>query len=121
MFFDFTHVVSALCGADLWSLQIQYTVVGCSIIYMLAGLLFARVLRKGFVSFLVIPCFFSAWGVAMGFLTGSVISLFIAAIYVSIPYSIPSEICAGFGLMQAVVIAYFDLGRASQGESLRVL
>jgi hypothetical protein len=64
------------------------------------------------VPYITLPFIFSAYGLAQSFVTGSVISLFLATIYISIPYTIPSEICAGFGIGQAIIIIYFDFGRA---------
>jgi hypothetical protein len=52
------------------------------------------------------------FGGFIGFIQGTIPAALIAAIAVSIPYSVGIDIAAGLGIGQAIIIVYFHLGRA---------
>ncbi len=51
-------------------------------------------------------------GAVIGFIDGAFPAALIAAIYQSIPYAIGIDVAGGIGIGQAMIITYFQLGRA---------
>ncbi len=52
-------------------------------------------------------------GILYGLISGCVTAILIGAIYSSIPYALPEDICVGLGIGQAIIICYFHVGRAA--------
>jgi hypothetical protein len=90
----------------------MWTVIGTAASFFFAGLRASSVGSKRRVKVLVFPIAGLVFGAGVGIVQGSVTAALMAAMYVSIPYSIGIDIAAGLGLGQALVIVYFHLGRA---------
>eukprot|EP00474_Spongospora_subterranea_P008345 CRZ08803.1 hypothetical protein [Spongospora subterranea] len=103
---------------ELWTHITLWTVAGVGTVYLCAGIWACCVISKPLTLYLWVPLLSAFIGALLGFASGGLSALLIAAIYVSIPYSIGIDVAAGLGIGQAAVITYFHLGRFS-GTSLK--
>ena len=86
---DTVPLISAF-GTIWWDITAA-TIGGLAFCYWVAGLQFCRVLQKGALSYLVVPCLTAVFGVLVGAVSGCITALMIGAIYSSIPYSLPED------------------------------
>jgi hypothetical protein len=97
----------------MWVAITFWCVVGVSVVYCGAGILLVRALPKvHWIHFTWVPIASALLGCIIGLLSGGITSLVLAAVYVSVPYSIGADTAFGLGFGLALLITYFQLGRA---------
>jgi hypothetical protein len=97
---------------ELWTEITFWCVIGTGTVYFCAGVLFVRALAKKWVFYLWVPIVACILGAIIGVFSGGIAALVLAAIYVSVPYSLGADTAFGLGTGLALLITYFQIGRA---------
>jgi hypothetical protein len=97
---------------QLWTEITFWCVIGTGTVYLCAGVLFVRALTRRSVHYMWIPAVSCILGGIIGIFSGGIASLVLAAIYVSVPYAIGADTAFGLGIGLALLITYFQIGRA---------
>lgn len=96
---------------ELWTNLMIWTVLVVGLVFFGSGVVACRV-GKSRLNWLWLPLAMGLLGAAIGFVQGAIPAVMIAALYSSIPYEVGIDIAAGLGISQAIVIVYFQMGRA---------
>ena len=108
---DGTAAVFLSSFSDLWVYFTLWTMGGVGVAFFVAGVIACRVDSAAY-KWTWVPPAMLVFGVVIGFLDGAIPATLIAAVYTSIPYAIGIDVAAGIGIGQAMIITYFQLGRA---------
>ncbi|KAH9260016.1 hypothetical protein BASA81_001788 [Batrachochytrium salamandrivorans] len=112
---------------DVWRTIFQYTGITCMAFYLLAGALLAHRMDKfKLVTFnlwdaatgVVIVCCSMVVGGSMGFIAGAIPAALLSQIYASVPVQLSDEWAISLGVVQGLLIVYFDMGRGGAGAEL---
>lgn len=104
---------------QLWQLITTYTCYTCGLVYGIGGFILAYRMNKFKVSrpysfgyVILITLASLVVGAVIGFMTGALPAALISQIYAAIPHNLQPEAAISLGVAQAIIIIYFDLGRA---------
>lgn len=97
-------------AVDMWYHITVVTCMGSALAYFVAGCMACRVIKTK-TTYLWLPLVFTMVGSLFAFAVSSASSYMIAAVYLSIPYSIDRDVAIGLGLAQAALLTYAHLGR----------
>ena len=108
-----------LSYGELLYYLLLYTAIAVTVVYTFMGICFFLLNRN--IRLIFLPFLYAFFGAFTGFIDGSIMSATLAAVYISVPYSLSKRRAMYMAGMQALFICYCRLSRNNRVKPFLVV